>query len=205
MTHTLFRKGNAEDLSNDYVMLGMCATGITHEGSAAVKKQLYEILLKYSHANSGEVKTGSEFNADLDDIRKGFVDTSVVHCVFTDKDVVIKVLEEIKEAELGVSVVLTGLFEETEACCRKAGLQPHTVEHAAGVMGRTDKLPGDDVLGITTMCGHSLVAAGLVLAMVKKIRRKKLTLEQAAAKLAEPCICGVFNPKRAQMLLAALV
>lgn len=205
MTHTLFRKGNFVDLSNDYVMLGMCATGITHKGSAAVKKKLYEILIKYPHANSGEVKTGSEFNANLDDIRNGFVDTSVPHCVFTDKEVVIKILEEIKAANLGVSVVLTGLFDETEACCRKAGLHPHTVEHAAGVMGRTDKLPGDEVLGITTMCGHSLVASGLVLAMVKKIRKKKLTVKQAAAKLAEPCICGIFNPKRAEALLAALV
>jgi len=205
MTHTLFRKGNVEDLSNDYVMLGMCATGITHAGSAAVKKKLYEILVKYPHSNSGEVKTGSEFNADMDDILAGFVDTSVLHCVFTDKEVVIKVLEEIKEANLGVSVVLTGLFDKTKESCRRAGLIPHTVEHAAGVMGRTEKLPGDEVLGITTMCGHSLVASGLVLAMVKKVRRGKLTLEQAAAKLAEPCICGVFNPKRAETLLAALV
>ncbi len=205
MTHTLFRKGKFEDLSNDYVILGMCATGITHEGSAAIKKQLYEILLKYPHANSGEVKTGSEFNAELDEIRKGFMDTSVLHCVFTDKNVVIEVLEEIKEADLGISVVLTGLFDETEFCCRKAGIRPHTVEHAAGVMGRTERLPGDEVLSITTMCGHSLVAAGLVLAMVKKVRRKKLTLKQAAAKLAKPCICGVFNPKRAEALLATLV
>jgi hypothetical protein len=205
MTHTLFRKGTVKDLSNDYVMLGMCATGITHEGSAAVKKRLYEILIKYPHSNSGEVKTGSEFNADMDDILKGFVDTSVLHCVFTDKEVVIKVLEEIRNADLGVSVVLTGLFDETHECCQKAGLTPHTVEHAAGVMGRTEKLPDDQILGITTMCGHSLVASGLVLSMVKKIRRKKLTLEAAAAKLAEPCICGIFNPKRAETLLAQLV
>jgi hypothetical protein len=205
MTHTLFRKGKIEDLRNDYVMLGMCATGFTHKGSAEVKKKLYEILIKYPHANSGEVKTGSEFNADLDDIREGFVDTSVLHCVFTDKEVVIKVLEEIKAANLGVSVVLTGLFDETEICCRKAGLHPHTVEHSAGVMGRTDKLPSDEILAITTMCGHSLVASSLVLEMVKKIRRKKLSLEQAAAKLAEPCLCGVFNPKRAEALLEALV
>jgi len=205
MTHTLFRKGSAEDLRNDFVMLGMCATGFTHKGSAAVKKKLYEILIKFPHSNSGEVKTGSEFNADMEDILNGFVDTSVMHIVFTDKEVVIKVLEEIKKADLGISVVLSGLFEETNECCRKAGLSPHTVEHSAGVMGRTEKLPGDDILGITTMCGHNLVASELVLSMVKKIRRKKLSLEQAAAKLAGPCICGVFNPKRAETLLAALV
>ena len=205
MTHTLFRKGTAENLKDDYVMLGMCATGITHEGSADIKKKLYKILIKYPHSNSGEVKTGSEFNADMDDILAGFVDTSVLHCVFTDKEVVIKVLEEIKEADLGVSVVLTGLFDETHECCQQAGLAPHTVEHAAGVLGCTEKLPDDQVLGVTTMCGHGLVASGLVLSMVRKIRRKKLSLEKAAAKLAGPCICGIFNPKRAEALLTQLV
>jgi hypothetical protein len=205
MTHTLFRRGELEGLKKDFVVLGMCATGITHTGSAAVKKKIYEILIKHPHVNSGEVKTGSEFNADLAAIRQGFEDTSVVHCVFEDKDVVIKVLEEIEAADLGVSIVLTGVFEETETCCRRAGLRPHTVEHSAGVMGRTEKLPEEPVLDITTMCGHGLVAPGLVLDMVKKVRGGKLTLSKAAARLAEPCICGIFNPTRAQSLLAAIV
>ena len=186
-------------------MLGMCATGFTHEGSAAVKKKLYEILLKYPHVNSGEVKTGSEFNAEMDDILAGFEDTSVIHIVFNDKEVVIKVLEEIKAADLGVSVVLTGVFDETHACCKKSGLTPHTLNQSVGIMGRTERLPNDQVLGITTMCGHGLVAASLVLSLVKKIRRKKMTLEKAAAELAQPCICGIFNPKRAEALLETLI
>lgn len=186
-------------------MLGMCATGFTHEGSADVKKKLYEILIKHPHVNSGEVKTGSEYNAQMDDILAGFVDTSVIHCVFTDKEVVINVLEEIKAADLGVSVILSGVFDETESCCRKSGLTPHTMNCSAGIMGRTDRLPGDRILGITTMCGHGLVAAQLVLSLVKKIRRKKMTLEQAGRDLAQPCICGIFNPKRAEALLEMLI
>jgi hypothetical protein len=205
MTHTLFRHGGREDLREDFVLLAMCATGITHQGSASVKKKLYEILQRFPHANSGDVKTGSEFNAEPEAIRNGFVDTSVFHYVFTDKETVVQVLEEIRKANLGISIVLTGLLDEVEDCCRSAGIRPHTVEHSAGVMGRTERLPDEQILGITTMCGHGLVAANLVLEMVKRIRRGKLSIEKAAAKLAGPCICGVFNPKRAERLLSELV
>ena len=185
MTHTLYRRGTYETLKDDFVMLGMCATGFTHEGSAAVKKELYEILIKYPHVNSGEVKTGSEFNAEMEDILAGFEDTSVIHIVFTDKDVVIQVLEEIKKKDLGVSMILTGVFDDTVSCCKKSGLTPHTVHHSAGIMGKTEKLPDENVLGVTTMCGHGLVASNLVLSMVKKVRRNKLSLEEAAAKLTQ--------------------
>lgn len=187
------------------MLLAMCATGISHQGSAGIKKKLYEILQRFPHANSGDVKTGSEFNAELEAIRNGFVDTSVLHYVFTDKETVLQVLEEIRKADLGISIVLTGLMDEVENCCKKAGIQPHTVEHSAGVMGRTERLPDEGILGITTMCGHGLVAANLVLDLAKKIRRGKLSIEEAAATLAGPCICGVFNPKRAERLLSDLL
>jgi len=192
-------------LREDFILLAMCATGITHRGSAGIKKKLYEVLQRFPHANSGDVKTGSEFNAELEAIRKGFVDTSVLHYVFTDKETVVQVLEEIRKADLGISIVLSGLFDEVEECCKRTDLKPHTVEHSAGVMGRTERLPDERILGITTMCGHGLVAANLVLEMVKRIRRGKLSIEEAAAKLAGPCICGVFNPKRAERLLSELV
>lgn len=205
MTHTLFRRGSAETLREDFVLLGMCATGYTHKGSAQVKKRLFEILQKFPHANSGEVKTGSEFNAKMQDILSGFMDSSVIHYVFTDKKTVVEVLQAIKEADLGISVVLSGLFDEVGECCKKAGIHPHTVEHSAGIMGRVDKLPPEEVLGVTTMCGHGLVAPNLVLSLLDKVKKGKLSLKEAGAKLARPCICGVFNPERAEKQLAALL
>jgi Fe-S-cluster-containing dehydrogenase component len=41
--------------------------------------------------------------------------------------------------------------------------------------------------------------------MVKDIRRGVRTVEEAAIELAKPCLCAVFNPKRAEELLEELV
>lgn len=55
------------------------------------------------------------------------------------------------------------------------------------------------------MCGHGMVAANLVNAMVKKVKKGKKTLEDAAVELSKPCQCGVFNPKRTEDLIRNLL
>lgn len=205
MTHTLYRQGRYDELKNDFVLLAMCATGITHRGSAGVKKELFELLQQFPHANAGEVKTGSVFNAKLADILEGFVDTSVLHYVYVDKPTLVDVLEAVRKADLGISVVISGVFDEVNACLNKVGLKPHTVEHSGGIWGKTDRLPPQNVLNITTMCGHGLVSGNLVLDTVKKVKRGKLTLAEAGARLAQPCICGIFNPKQAEHFIEQLM
>lgn len=205
MTHTLFRRGRYDDLKKEFVLLAMCATGITHTGSAGIKKQLFELLQPFPHVNAGEVKTGSVYNADLKDILAGFIDTSVLHYVFVGKKTLIDVLKAVKAADLGISVVVSGVFDEVHTCMRQAGLEPHTVEHGGGVWGNSAKLPPEDVLGVTTMCGHGLVSGNLVLDTVAKVKRGKLTLSEAGERLAQPCICGIFNPKRAEDFVQNLI
>ncbi len=56
-------------------------------------------------------------------------------------------------------------------------------------------------LELTTMCGHGTIPFNLVRRMSKAVRSKKLSLEQAATVLGKPCVCGVFNARRAQALL----
>jgi len=48
-----------------------------------------------------------------------------------------------------------GLMEEIFQCCRKAGLNPHSVDYSLGVHGRIEKLPSEEILEVTTMCGHA--------------------------------------------------
>ena len=72
-----------------------------------------------------------------------------------------------------------------------------------GVWGKTELLPSKEVLEITTMCGHAMVAANLVEKIIEDIKKGKTTPEKAAKKLAKPCECGIFNPTRAAELLAA--
>jgi hypothetical protein len=99
------------------------------------------------------------------------------------------------------------MFEPVRCCCSDLGLEPapHTVNHSLGVWGRTETLPEQDVLEISTMCGHGMVAFGLIRDMVAEVKAGRLTVREAAERLAEPCECGVFNPDRAAALLERIV
>lgn len=203
MTHTLHRQGTIENLSDDYVVLAMSAKGINEEGSAVKLGEVLRIALRHKPVNMGDMKTGNMFQMDARQIIERVKDTSIVHAVFCDKEAVAEVLREVKEADLGMSVVISGLFQRVRECCEKAGLKeaPHTVEHSLGVWGRVDLLPEDEVLQISTMCGHGMVSFNIVREAIEDVQRGRITAEKAAERLAEPCVCGVFNPARAARLL----
>ena len=201
MTHTLHREGTQENLGEDFVVFTMSAKTVNAKGSGEKMRRFFEIVEKYKGVNYGDMKTGNILNTDRDTIHDGIRDTSIVHFVFTDKAVVGKVLDELSEAELGTSVVVSGLVEETDRLCKQAGLSMHTVEFSGGVHGKLELLPEKGVLEITTMCGHGMVASNLVREMVRHIKKGKNSLEAAGFELAKPCQCGVFNPKRAEALL----
>ncbi|MHB8986836.1 MAG: hypothetical protein ACYC38_13065 [Eubacteriales bacterium] len=167
-------------------------------------KRFMEIVLAHQPVNFGDMKTGNIFRKPVEEIIDQIQDTSIVHAVFNDRDTIIKVLEELVEANLGMSVNVSGLSKDTEDCCRKVGLKVHTIEHSLGIHGKTSKLPEEPVLEITTMCGHGMVAANLVKKMAEDIRKGKKSLTEAAQMLAGPCHCGVFNVARAQRLLQVL-
>ena len=54
------------------------------------------------------------------------------------------------------------------------------------------------------MCGHHCVSPQSVENYVHLIKIGKISVEKAAKKLAQPCVCGIFNPKRAEMILKKL-
>jgi hypothetical protein len=204
MSHTLHRCGKHDDLKNDFVVFCMSAKTVNAKGSGPKMRKFFEILKKFPAVNFGDVKTGSRFNSDWQTIHDGYKDQSVAHYVFSDAEVVGNILKELKEADLGVSVIVSGIFEKVGELCRQAGLQMHTVEYSGGVMGRTERLPKGPVLSITTMCGHGLVSASLVKKMATQVKKGKKSISEAAAELAKPCMCGVFNAQRAERLLMEL-
>jgi len=113
----------------------------------------------------------------------------------------LKVVKEIKSKNLGLSVVLSGLFSDVHEICEGAGLREHTHHISLGIHGRTDRLPDAQTLQITTQCGHSLIASTLITALLKKIKKGKMTTEEAALLLAKPCACGIVNTKRVKQIL----
>lgn len=205
MTHTLHRKGELGDLREDFVVFTMSAKTVNARGSAHKMRRFFELLERYESINYGDMKTGSILSSQRTTIYKGIRDASIVHFVFTNKEAVKKVLGELKEAQLGTSVVVSGLVDTIDQLCEQVGLKMHTVEFSGGIHGRLGLLPERSILEITTMCGHGMVASSLVKEMVRQIRKGKKTIPEAARELAKPCQCGIFNPKRAEVVLERLI
>jgi len=201
MTHTLHRRGTAESLSEDYVMLTIQAVGINDDGAVPKMQEFLRIALRHNPKNIGSVSMGGMIDKPEEVIANL---EKIGHAVFDNKEAVTAVLKELKEAGLGMSVVVSGIFKNVDECIEKAGLKHHTANFSLGIWGRTEKLPSNDILEVTTMCGHALIAPNLVKAMVEEIKAGTKTPEAAAKVLMPQCACGVFNPARAAKLLVAM-
>jgi len=150
----------------------------------------------------GQINLGNMYSHTIEEVLDAA--HGIVHAVFTNPETVSEVLKELKEADLGMSVVVSGIFEKVDECAEKAGLQHHTANFSLGIIGKTEKLPSNDILEVITMCGHAMVSANLVTTMVDEIKAGRKTPEEAAKVLAPQCACGIFNPARAAKLLAAM-
>ncbi len=201
MTHTLHRRGSAQSLSEDYVVLMIQAVGHNEEGHRQKVQKFLRMALRHNAVNIGSVSMGGMIDKAEEVIAN--VD-KIGHAVFYNPEDVTAVLKELKEADLGLSVVVSGIFEKVDDCIEKAGLKHHTANFSLGIWGKTEKLPPDEILEVATMCGHALIAPNLVREMVKEIKAGTKTPEEAAKLLAPNCACGVFNPRRAASLMKAM-
>jgi hypothetical protein len=201
----LHRTGTVDRLAEDLPILAIRAKGYNEAGNLWRLKKILEMAVsRYPLANFGDITTGTKFSSDLEQMMESDKERPIVHMVFTNPEDMTRFLQDLKEADLGVSVVASGLFETIFECCRKVGLAPHTVNYSAGIWGRKEALPGDEIVEIGTMCGHSLVSANLVKKLIGDIQKGKETCEAAAEELARQCVCGIFNPRRAARILHEL-
>ena len=203
MSHTLHREGSAESLGNDYIVLQMPGQDRGMAGSAENNRRFIRLAIKnhavnYNHETIGALYTIPNAEQALS---TELADGGGVHAVFVDPKDLTNFLSDLKEADMGYSVVVSGLLKEVEECCHKAGLKRHTVNLSLGIHGQTGKLAPSDVREVTTMCGHGMVTAALVLDYVERIAKGRITSSTAAEKLASLCACGIFNPVRAKILL----
>jgi hypothetical protein len=210
MTHTLHRSGDRESLKNDYVFLTMASREYNMKGAAPKLKRIAEIFAKYNPVNMGDMSSGQPLTmargASPEEIISKISDRSIVHAVYTDIETVKKVLKELKEAEIGMSVVVSGIFDEVFCACKEASISgPFAVDISLGIMGKTQLLPKEEILNITTMCGHGMISKHLVIHLIEKIKRGEITVDEAAKELAKQCVCGVFNPVRAAKLLEEII
>ena len=203
MTNTLHRQGTREDLKNDYVIFAHTAKGITREGSAPKLQEFMRICLKYNPVNIGDGKQGNIHQDDID-IQKLISnqgDGAGASAVFTDLDTLQKVVKDLIRADLGISIIISGLLDKVQACCRQAGISRHSVEHSLGFWGSKDRLPEREILEFNTMCGHGMVSFNFIRKMIEYVKLRRLTPKKAAKMMAKCCECGVFNPIRAEIFL----
>jgi hypothetical protein len=199
MTHTLHRKGTPENLAHDFVIHSMPARGFNHENARPALQAFLAIARKHGAVNTGDGKRGNQYYLAPDDMYDNLA--TITHAVFTDEDALAAVLKELKEGDFGMSITTSGLFEKMFACCVKSGHAPHAIEHSLGALGNVDRLPDGNFMQVTTMCGHAMVAQGLIRRLLGKMKKGEISAAEAGVELAKPCQCGVFNPVRAAELM----
>lgn len=203
MTHSLHRCGTQESLSKDYVVLVLRAMGFNDKDYLPKCQEALRIALRHNPVNLGSEMKGNMFEFSPEEIIEQAEGDSMV--VFDNPDNLTAFLKDMKEADLGLSVVVSGLFDKVDECFKKAGLNHHTANFSLGIWGKTNLLPSEDILEVTTMCGHGMAPPSLVRAMVWEIRKGRKTLTEVVKLLASNCKCGIFNPTRATELLATLI
>lgn len=203
MTHSLHREGRPESLDRDYAVFIYPARGFNYDGCAPKIRRLVEIVYQTGPANMiattlrRNLYSGVQPDEVLDSIKEG----CRVFTVFESKEKIKKLLVRFKDADQGISIVVSGLIDKMRIVAAEVGLNPHTINLSLGVQGNTDTLPPADIRQFTTMCGHGMVSPMLIRDVIRKVKTNKTTAWDASLTLAKPCSCGIYNPYRSQELL----
>ena len=207
MTNTLHRQGTVEELTGDYVIFTTTAREINREGSGPKIREFLRICQKYNPINTGSSKKGNilQDGMEVDDLIACLGDGATSAAVFTDLDTLKKVIAELIEADLGISINVSGLLDGVQECCRAGGTERHSVEQSLGFWGANDRLPERDILTMNTLCGHGLVSFNLIHKMIDYVKMRRLTPAEAAKIMGRCCECGVFNTVRAEHLLEKML
>jgi hypothetical protein len=202
MTHSLHRRGSACSLKDDYVILVTPAVDINHVDSGPKLWKILDFITEIGPNNIGSYETGTIYTgATIEEIRNNMPETPRVRCCFDSKEKIREVLSRIKDEDLGLSVVISGLNDEILDMCSELDIKPHSVNYSLGVYGATELLPPEEILELITMCGHGMISKDLVSKAIDEVKRGKKTPYEAAVMIGQPCVCGIFNVARAEKLL----
>ena len=206
MTHTLHRRGDRASLSQDFVVIGCPATGVNKIGSRPKTQKFLSICHKHGCVNLGDMKTGNIYTTTMDDILNKVTDGTIVECTFDNKDKVVALVKELVRDKPGISVTISGITDIVQEILHEAGLGAiHSLEYSLGTWGQTDRLPDFEILELTTMCGHAMVAENLIDKLIRDIKRGRKTLDEAVLEITKCCTCGLINLTRARKLFEKIL
>lgn len=205
MTHSLHRSGPIESQKKDFNWFMYQTKGVNDVNIKEKALEFIAVAEAVGSENWGDVKTGPITQYSPEEIKEKITDKSRIRGVFTKREQVVEFLKRIKEKDLGLSVVITGVLSEVLPACEEAGVTPHSINYSLGVWGRKEKLPDETTLSITTMCGHHMIPPKFVQYMIDQVKKGRLTADEAAIKLANFCYCGIFNQVRCANIISETV
>lgn len=202
MTHTNHRLGERADLNHDYVVFMYAAKGFNDKDVGLKLQKFMKMGYVYQPVNAGPARTGDRFMVEPEKLPERITRSSSAYIVYDNREKAEALVKDLVKADMGISVEVSGLFDEVNNICEKAGIKSHTAMCSLGIWGKTGLLPEDsEILGIATMCGHSMIGFNLIKRMAYDVETDRISLEKASQILARPCSCGIFNPERAKDLL----
>jgi hypothetical protein len=217
MTNTLHRYGDAASFSNDYVVFAICSRGKNDENAVPKLRRFLEIALKFNPVNLGDARHGGalrssknlnpsghwkrEVKPDFPMVIEGLDMPTTASAVFDNREAAEEFLKAVREADLGMSINISTSIDGAEQVCHAAGLCRHSIGYSLGFEGKTNHLPTDDVLKLSTMCGHGMVSANLARKMIDWVKEGRRTPAQAVTYMARFCSCGIFNTTRAERVV----
>ncbi len=211
MTHMLHRTSNIDKkygvntLDGDLCFLAMSAKRYANQpGSGPKMQKILSIAAKHNPTNFGDMIGGNSLSSNLDAILKKVNETSIVHGIFTTMEDAVGFVKEVKEADLGISVVLSAPFEKAWELVEKTGTMLHTQEFSGGIWGKKEYLPSEETLDFCTMCGHGMISRYLVDDMIKRVKGGKISALNASKEIGKQCCCGIYNTARGEKLLNVL-
>lgn len=219
MTHTLHRSGDIESLACDYVVQIIDNKKIKDKSdfldfidSNRTRANVGMLIDNFFIQNPNLASKFDKIIIKMVNIHPIF---KTIHLnllkinlkdlvVIERKEELIKYLKQLKNMDLGSSVVVSGLFSEVNDAIHSIGLRPHTVQFSLGIFGKKELLPQEKILDITTMCGHGQISFQLVNQLVNNIKKNKMPSKDAAELISEQCPCSAVNKTRTIKLLENL-
>ena len=217
MTNTLHRYGNASSFEDDYVVIAIPSRGKNDENAVPKLKKFLEMAIPFNPVNLGDARHGGalrpckslnptvHWKRDMlpvfNDVIDGLDTATTAAAVFDNATSAENFVRAVVEADLGLSVNISTAIELAQQCCSVAGACRHSVGYSLGFEGKTERLPNEDVLTLSTMCGHGMVSASFAKKMIDWVKEGRRTPKEAASYMARFCSCGVFNASRAARVL----
>lgn len=220
MTNTLHRFGASQDFKDDYIIFAMCTKGKNDIDSPPRLRKFLEICARHKPVNMGDAKSSALFrpsrnlnplahwkrqdDASPQEVIAGIKEPTTASAVFDNVEALRACLEEVKAADLGPSINIAALTDDTRTCSEEVGINRHAVEYSFGFIGNQTKLPEANTLSLMTMCGHGMIAAAFAQKMIDWVKTGRKTPSECSRYMARFCVCGIFNPVRAERLLCRM-